>query len=60
MKLNKFKVFSYIGLGLVAVSAIGTYAGYASIVVEADPRIYTAAKVADISGQVLDYGGNYL
>ncbi|CAG8548490.1 1174_t:CDS:2 [Paraglomus brasilianum] len=40
--------------GLAAISAAGTCAGYASLVVEADPRIYTAAQVADISGKALD------
>lgn len=60
MKINKFKIFTYIGLGLAAISAAGTCAGYASLVVEADPRIYTAAQVADISGKALDAYGNYL
>jgi hypothetical protein len=60
MKINKFKIFSYIGLGLAAISAMGTCADYASIIIEIDPRIYTAATVANYAGQGLDIGGNYL
>lgn len=60
MKINKFKLFAYLGWGLVAVSMVGKCASYASLAVEADPRIYTAAKLAENSLKVLDLGGNYL
>jgi len=60
MKINKFKIFTYIGLSLAAISTVGTCAGYASLAVDVDPRINIAAQVADYSGKALDAYGNHL
>ena len=60
MKVNKFKLFSYLGLGLFAVSTVAKGASIISPIAKVDPRIYAAGTVAEVSSELLDYGGNYL
>ena len=60
MKFNKFKIFSYIGLGLATVVAFGKVAGPAELIINVDPRVAIASTTAHYAGQALDEGGNYL
>lgn len=60
MKINKFKLFSYLGLGLATIATAATVASFASPIVQVDPRVQIAGATAEISLEVLDYGGNYL